>query len=210
MLKRSLDWFLASGLRLAVASAVALLVVTASAIGATSMHYDGVRAASSRLSGTNSQLASKNSELQDEIAKANAQVEQGTGPIRAKLKRQKATARRLSHKATTLKSQLRRVRRHAQARYDAGMKAGRKAGFAAGHTAGYAEGHSAGYDEGLVDAIDTGGSSDGGSAGCDPNYTGCVPDTGYDVDCAEVDGPVEVIGVDVDGLDGDGDGVACE
>lgn len=46
--------------------------------------------------------------------------------------------------------------------------------------------------------------------GCDPNYTGCVPDTGYDVDCAEVSGPVEVIGTDVDGLDADGDGIGCE
>jgi hypothetical protein len=46
--------------------------------------------------------------------------------------------------------------------------------------------------------------------GCDPNYTGCVPDTGYDVDCDEVGGPVEVIGTDVDGLDADGDGIGCE
>jgi len=46
--------------------------------------------------------------------------------------------------------------------------------------------------------------------GCDPNYTGCVPDTGYDVDCSEVDGPVEVIGTDVDGLDADSDGIGCE
>jgi hypothetical protein len=48
------------------------------------------------------------------------------------------------------------------------------------------------------------------SSGCDPNYTGCVPNTGYDVDCAEVSGPVEVIGVDVDGLDADSDGIGCE
>jgi hypothetical protein len=48
------------------------------------------------------------------------------------------------------------------------------------------------------------------SSGCDPNYTGCVPDTGYDVDCSEVAGPVEVIGSDVDGLDADGDGIGCE
>jgi hypothetical protein len=46
--------------------------------------------------------------------------------------------------------------------------------------------------------------------GCDPNYTDCVPDTGYDVDCDEVGGPVEVIGTDVDGLDADGDGIGCE
>jgi hypothetical protein len=46
--------------------------------------------------------------------------------------------------------------------------------------------------------------------GCDPNYTPCVPETGYDVDCSEVAGPVEVIGTDVDGLDADNDGIGCE
>lgn len=45
---------------------------------------------------------------------------------------------------------------------------------------------------------------------CDPNYTGCVPNLPYDVDCAEVAGPVNVIGYDVDGLDADNDGVGCE
>lgn len=45
---------------------------------------------------------------------------------------------------------------------------------------------------------------------CDPNYTGCVPDSPYDVDCDEVAGPVEVIGSDVDGLDADNDGIGCE
>lgn len=55
---------------------------------------------------------------------------------------------------------------------------------------------------------------------CDPNYTGaCVPNVyPSDVDCAGgsgngpyyVSGPVHVIGVDHYGLDGDGDGLACE
>lgn len=45
---------------------------------------------------------------------------------------------------------------------------------------------------------------------CDPNYTGCVPDTFYDVDCDEVAGPVHVIGFDTNGLDADNDGIACE
>lgn len=48
------------------------------------------------------------------------------------------------------------------------------------------------------------------SQGCDPNYTGCVPYTGYDVDCAEVNGPVRVIGTDTNRLDADGDLVGCE
>lgn len=54
--------------------------------------------------------------------------------------------------------------------------------------------------------------------GCDPNYTGaCVP-MGDDVDCAGgegdgpsfVAGPVYVVGADPNGLDRDGDRVACE
>ncbi len=45
---------------------------------------------------------------------------------------------------------------------------------------------------------------------CDPNYSGCVPDRGYDVNCPQVGHPVRVIGTDVDGLDADNDGIGCE
>lgn len=48
-----------------------------------------------------------------------------------------------------------------------------------------------------------------GSA-CDPNYTGCVPESFGDVDCDEVGEEVEVIGEDVYGLDLEEDGYACE
>ncbi len=52
---------------------------------------------------------------------------------------------------------------------------------------------------------------------CHPNYDPCVP-VASDVDCASgsgngpayVEGPVRVIGIDIYGLDRDGDGVACE
>jgi resuscitation-promoting factor RpfB len=54
-------------------------------------------------------------------------------------------------------------------------------------------------------------------SGCDSNYSGCVP-IASDVDCAGgsgngpeyVEGPVDVIGSDVYGLDADDDGVGCE
>jgi hypothetical protein len=52
-------------------------------------------------------------------------------------------------------------------------------------------------------------SSSSGS-GCDPNYTGCVPISAYDVDCDEVGEEVEVTGEDVYGLDLEEDGYACE
>lgn len=52
---------------------------------------------------------------------------------------------------------------------------------------------------------------------CDPNYTPCVP-IASDVDCAGgsgngpayVQGPVQVIGEDIYGLDTDHDGIGCE
>lgn len=56
-----------------------------------------------------------------------------------------------------------------------------------------------------------GGAADGpGSAGCDRNYSGCVPAYPPDVDCAAVGGPVTVTGADVHGLDSDGDGAGCD
>ena len=45
---------------------------------------------------------------------------------------------------------------------------------------------------------------------CDPNYSGCVPSYPPDVNCPEVDGPVEVTGSDPHGLDRDGDGIGCD
>lgn len=53
---------------------------------------------------------------------------------------------------------------------------------------------------------------------CDPNYSGaCVP-IASDVDCAGgdgngpayVQGPVQVVGTDIYGLDADGDGIGCD
>jgi hypothetical protein len=53
---------------------------------------------------------------------------------------------------------------------------------------------------------------------CDPNYSGaCVP-IASDVDCAGgsgngpayVQGPVQVVGIDIYGLDRDGDGIGCD
>jgi hypothetical protein len=48
------------------------------------------------------------------------------------------------------------------------------------------------------------------SSGCDPNYTPCVPDVPYDLDCSDIGHSVEVIGGDPNGFDGDGDGFGCE
>jgi micrococcal nuclease len=46
---------------------------------------------------------------------------------------------------------------------------------------------------------------------CDPNYSGrCVPPYPPDVNCADIRGPVQVIGRDPHRLDGDNDGIGCE
>lgn len=45
---------------------------------------------------------------------------------------------------------------------------------------------------------------------CDPNYTPCVPNVSYDLDCADIGFSVRVIGSDPHRFDGDDDGYGCE
>ena len=45
---------------------------------------------------------------------------------------------------------------------------------------------------------------------CDPNYSGCVPNVSYDLDCADIGFSVTVIGYDKHRFDRDGDGYGCE
>ncbi len=54
------------------------------------------------------------------------------------------------------------------------------------------------------------GGQSNGQKGCAPGYSPCVPVYPPDLDCADVNGPVSVTGTDPHGLDGDGDGTACE
>lgn len=49
-----------------------------------------------------------------------------------------------------------------------------------------------------------------GTSSCAPGYTPCIPSYPPDLDCADVDGPLTVTGRDPHGLDGEGDGFACE
>jgi endonuclease YncB( thermonuclease family) len=48
------------------------------------------------------------------------------------------------------------------------------------------------------------------TGGCDPNYTPCVPQVAYDLDCGDIGFSVTVIGYDVHGFDREGDGLGCE
>ena len=45
---------------------------------------------------------------------------------------------------------------------------------------------------------------------CDPNYSPCVPNVSYDLDCADIGFSVTVIGVDKHRFDGNNDGYGCE
>lgn len=47
-------------------------------------------------------------------------------------------------------------------------------------------------------------------AQCDPNYTPCVPNVSYDLDCPDIGFSVRVIGTDVHRFDREGDGHGCE
>lgn len=51
---------------------------------------------------------------------------------------------------------------------------------------------------------------DSGSNDCAPGYSPCIPPYPPDLDCSDVNGPITVTGPDPHGLDGDGDGIACE
>lgn len=44
---------------------------------------------------------------------------------------------------------------------------------------------------------------------CSPNYSSCLPIV-LDLNCDDVAGSVLVLGQDVYGLDGDGDGIGCD
>ena len=45
---------------------------------------------------------------------------------------------------------------------------------------------------------------------CNPNYSPCVPNSSYDLDCPDIGMRVSVTGTDVYRLDADNDGVGCE
>jgi hypothetical protein len=50
----------------------------------------------------------------------------------------------------------------------------------------------------------------GPAGNCAGGYRPCLPPPPPDLDCADVNGPIDVSGSDPHGLDADGDGVACE
>jgi micrococcal nuclease len=49
-----------------------------------------------------------------------------------------------------------------------------------------------------------------GAGGCDPNYSPCVPQAPFDLECGDIGFMVQVIGGDPHGFDREGDGRGCE
>ena len=48
------------------------------------------------------------------------------------------------------------------------------------------------------------------SSNCDPNYTPCIPNVSYDLDCPDIGHRVTVTGTDHHRLDADHDGTGCD
>jgi len=48
------------------------------------------------------------------------------------------------------------------------------------------------------------------ASNCDPNYSGCVPNVSYDLDCKDIGFRVQVLGTDKHRFDADRDGYGCE
>jgi TolA-binding protein len=155
------------------------------------------RAAEDSLVAESDRLRRVANERQARIAALAAQVAAGKGRLermRVDLRFAIVRFKRLRSQVETLRSQASALRGELAA-----ARATSKAEYDRGYEAGLADGQS---------AVDGGGGSDD----CDPNYEGaCVPASSGDVDCGELlETDFSVVGVDVDGLDGDGDGVACE
>jgi hypothetical protein len=168
----------------------------------TSEHVEAVRALDER-----SGLLAERDRLERLAASRQAQIE--------RLSTRLAAGReRLARKRTDLRYAIGRWRRlkGEVAALQGKMASLRDDLAAARATAKEAYGN--GYDDGYADgenavSVDSGGDT---GSGCDPNYEGaCVPVDQGDVDCGDlVETDFYVVGDDVDGLDGDGDGIACE
>lgn len=191
----------------------AIAVLAVAALGATVTgfatvsHYTSEHAAAVRALNERDSLVAERERLERLADSRQARIDR----LSAKLS---ASGERLARKRTDLRyatSRWRRLKGEVAAlnarvvslRDDlAAAKAAAKDAYNSGYDDGYADGQNA-------VPIDTGGGTDGG---CDPNYEGaCVPVDQGDVDCGDlVETDFYVVGDDVDGLDGDGDGIACE
>lgn len=173
---------------------------------ATSSHYTSEHAAAVRALDERSSLMAERDRLTRLAESRQAQIDR----LSARLA---ATGDRLARKRTDLRyaiSQWRRLKSQAAAlRTKAvslqGDLAAARAAAKDAYDNGYDDGYTAGENAVTVDSGD-------GVGGCDPNYEGaCVPVDQGDVDCGDlVETDFDVVGDDVDDLDGDGDGIACE
>jgi hypothetical protein len=190
----------------------AIVVLATAAFGAavsgfaTSSHYTSEHAAAVRALDERSSLVAERDRLERLADSRQAQI----GRLSARLT---AAGDRLGRKRTDLRypiSQWRRLKSQVTALQTKASSLQDDLGTA---RATAKEAYDNGYEDGYTDgenavSVDSGS----GAGGCDPNYEGaCVPVDQGDVDCGDlVETDFYVVGDDVDGLDGDGDGIACE
>ena len=174
------------------------------ALGAVS-HYRAEHAAALRDRAAKDSLVAENDRLQGiakerqaRVAALAAQVTTG----KERLERKRVDLRFAISRFKRLRSQVDALRSQASSLRDelTAANAAAKGAYSRGYDAGYADAQA---------SVDPGTGSD---RECDPNYEGaCVPATYGDVDCGEIpETDFYVVGDDVYGLDGDGDGIACE
>ena len=155
------------------------------------------RAVKESLMAENDRLHGIANEREARVAALAAQVAEG----KVRLERKREDLRFAITRFNRMKSQANALRSRASSLQDDLAAANAKAEGEYGR----------GYEAGLAAAQPPAEPPPSGD-GCDPNYQGaCVPTSYGDVDCGEIpETDFYVVGDDVDGLDGDGDGIACE
>jgi hypothetical protein len=196
--RRSIGWAI-------VVLATAALGATVSGF-ATSSHYTSEHAPAMRALDEHRSLVAERDRFERLAESRQARIDR----LSARLT---TTGDRLARKRTDLRyaiSQWRRLKSQVAAlrTKTVSLRGDLAAAMAAAKNAyasGYEDGYTAGENAVSVDSGE-------GTGGCDPNYEGaCVPVDQGDVDCGDLaETDFDVVGDDVDGLDGDGDGIACE
>ena len=169
---------------------------------ATSSHYTSEHAAAVRALDERSSLVAERDRLERLAESRQAQIDRLSARLTTtgeRLVRKRTDLRYAISQWRRLKTQVASLRTRAVSLQDdlAAARAAAKDAYENGYDDGYTDGQNA-------VTVDSGG--------CDPNYEGaCVPVDQGDVDCGDlVETDFDVVGDDVDGLDGDGDGIACE
>jgi hypothetical protein len=192
--------------RLAIWTGIALIIgasVAAATALAAASHYSKEHAAALDERREARGLIAENEKLSRLVVSQRSKIEQLSGRVRVQTER-------LDRKRIDIRFALAKLRRVTSVVANLRTKQATLQDNLASARAAAKGAYQSGYDDGYADGQNTVPVDSGG--GCDPNYQGaCVPTDIGDVDCGDLaETDFQVVGVDVDGLDGDGDGIACE